>query len=372
MTIESEITRIKTNIDNAYAALEAKGAAIPNEKNSANLVSTVNTITTEDSVSPLEITNEGELKKRSQPFNLAFPTVTFINFRGAAYTFYECDGLTSVDLSNLQQVGHEGLRSAFEQCRNLNSVNLSSLQMIDSDGLNSAFKSCTSLTSLSFPALNEASFDFLGYLDWFTDMLSGVTGCTVHFPANVERFMSSLDDTKRGFGGYKTTVLFDLDITGAIVNFISDKNLLCYVDDILLDGTSGYVRAPGGLYACYNKDDNIILFSRYSAGIGETVNITPNFAQEYHTLFLNLGIPGAIVMASPIEPEGNSLYMTGFLLEETDNGLYILNFIKTTGGASRVYYAAVKPDYSAYTIGEAVLTDKDVTINDFTWVSAGG
>ena len=38
MTIASEITRIKTNIDNAYTALEAKGATIPSEKNSANLI----------------------------------------------------------------------------------------------------------------------------------------------------------------------------------------------------------------------------------------------------------------------------------------------------------------------------------------------
>ena len=45
MSIASEITRIKTNIDNAYTALEAKGATIPSEKNSANLADTVATVT---------------------------------------------------------------------------------------------------------------------------------------------------------------------------------------------------------------------------------------------------------------------------------------------------------------------------------------
>ena len=45
MTIASEITRIKTNINNAYTALEAKGATIPEAKNSANLADTINTVT---------------------------------------------------------------------------------------------------------------------------------------------------------------------------------------------------------------------------------------------------------------------------------------------------------------------------------------
>ena len=45
MTIASEITRIKTNIENAYAKAEEKGARIPEVKNSENLASCVETIT---------------------------------------------------------------------------------------------------------------------------------------------------------------------------------------------------------------------------------------------------------------------------------------------------------------------------------------
>ncbi len=44
MTIASEITRIQTNIANAYDALEAKGATMPATENSANLSATVATI----------------------------------------------------------------------------------------------------------------------------------------------------------------------------------------------------------------------------------------------------------------------------------------------------------------------------------------
>lgn len=46
MTIATEITRIKTNIQNAYTKAEEKGATIPSVKNSANLASCIESITT--------------------------------------------------------------------------------------------------------------------------------------------------------------------------------------------------------------------------------------------------------------------------------------------------------------------------------------
>lgn len=45
MSIASEINRIKTNISNAYDKCEAKGATIPTDKNSANLATTIDSIT---------------------------------------------------------------------------------------------------------------------------------------------------------------------------------------------------------------------------------------------------------------------------------------------------------------------------------------
>lgn len=44
MTIASEIQRVQTNIANAYTSLEAKGATMPDTKNSANLASTVDSV----------------------------------------------------------------------------------------------------------------------------------------------------------------------------------------------------------------------------------------------------------------------------------------------------------------------------------------
>lgn len=319
MTIASEITRIKTNIGNAYTALEAKGATIPSEKNSANLANTVDTITGggRDFIGlPLEVTSEGVLQKQNQPLTLNVPTATSIDNNGLQYAFYGCTSLTSVDLSNVTGIGdsvlqyafagcsgltstglnnvmfirESSLRNAFQGCTSLTSTGLENVTRIDDSGLRSAFqgctslistglenvtyingaglqyafqdctsltsiglnnlqnmgggalqyafygctsltsaelnnvtyipdrglqyafRGCTSLKSLSFPALKS---DFSGsrYTSQFTNMLSGVTGCTVHFPSNLETVIGDWSSVTSGFGGTDTTVLFDLPST---------------------------------------------------------------------------------------------------------------------------------------------------------------
>ena len=129
------------------------------------------------------------------------------------YTFSGCTSLTSVDLSNLSTIsGDRALNYAFSGCTNLTSLNLSNLSTISGiKDLNNAFYECTSLKELSFPALTSSSFE--QRVDAFESMLSGVTGCTVHFPSNLESVIGSWSDVTSGFGGSNTTVLFDLPAT---------------------------------------------------------------------------------------------------------------------------------------------------------------
>ena len=217
MTIASEITRIKTNIDNAYTALEAKGATIPSEKNSANLASTVNTITGGGSSGETNylgriVTEDGVLQFPEESFSFSLPSnATSIGSYGLSYAFYRCTNLTSVDLSNVTSIGSHGLQYAFYRCTNLTSVDLSNVTSIGDYGLQYTFYSCTSLTLLSFPKLNSNSFG--GGTNQFNGMLNGVRGCTVYFPSNLESVIGSWSDVTNGFGGINTTVLFDLPAT---------------------------------------------------------------------------------------------------------------------------------------------------------------
>ena len=137
--------------------------------------------------------------------------VASIDDYGLNSTFYGCTSLTSTGLDNVASIGRRGLSSTFQDCTSLTSVDFSNLTSIDDYGLDSTFYGCTSLTSLSFPKLNSKSFG--SYKTQFYDMLGDVTGCTVHFPSNLESIMGSWSDVTRGFGGTNTTVLFDLPAT---------------------------------------------------------------------------------------------------------------------------------------------------------------
>ena len=128
------------------------------------------------------------------------------------YAFQNCTGLISIDLSSLTTMGQRGIYYAFTDCTSLSSVDLSSLTSINSSYvIANAFRNCTSLTTLSFPSLNLNSFS--GATNQFTNMLKGVTGCTVHFPSNLQSVIGSWSDVTGGFGGTNTTVLFDLPAT---------------------------------------------------------------------------------------------------------------------------------------------------------------
>lgn len=94
----------------------------------------------------------------------------------------------------------------------LSSVEFPKLKIISgSVCFNYAFSLRTTLQSLSFPALISTGFG--SYTNQFNSMLNGVTGCTVHFPSNLQSVIGSWTHVTNGFGGTNTTVLFDLPAT---------------------------------------------------------------------------------------------------------------------------------------------------------------
>ena len=163
---------------------------------------------------PLEVSANGELQKQTTSFTWSLPSnVTDVKNYALYYAFYNCTGITSVDLSSLTTIGGStAMSSAFYNCTGITSVDLSSLTTISGIlAMSTAFSGCTSLTTLSFPALTSTSFG--SYSNQFNNMLQGVTGCTVHFPSNLQNKIGSWSSVTSGFGGTNTTVLFDLPAT---------------------------------------------------------------------------------------------------------------------------------------------------------------
>ena len=126
--------------------------------------------------------------------------------------FQNCTSLTSVDLSSLTTLsGSNTIANIFTSCSNLTSVDLSGLKNISADSALASAFSITSLATLSFPSLTSTSFG--NYNNQFNNMLYSVTGCTVHFPSNLQSVIGSWSSVTSGFGGTNTTVLFDLPAT---------------------------------------------------------------------------------------------------------------------------------------------------------------
>lgn len=142
-------------------------------------------------------------------------TVSIPNLTSASYSmqsvFQGCTALTSISMPKLTSCAASGLISLCRDCTSLTTVDLSLLENVPSYALRYAFQNCTSLTTLSFPALTSTSFG--NYKNQFNSMLTGVTGCTVHFPSNLQSVIGSWADVTAGFGGTNTTILFDLPAT---------------------------------------------------------------------------------------------------------------------------------------------------------------
>lgn len=125
------------------------------------------------------------------------------------YAFNNCDKITSVNLSSLTTVsGNGAFSNAFSSCTAITSVDFSSLSTLSgSQALYSAFSNCHKIKSLSFPALTVDGFG--SAVNQFENILSRVTGCTIHFPASVQAKIETMKGYPN-FGGTDTTVLFDL------------------------------------------------------------------------------------------------------------------------------------------------------------------
>ena len=172
-------------------------------------------------------------------FTVSFPLLTTIGINGLYYCFRYCTSLTTAPtFANLTTVGDYGLYQCFAECSSLTTApTFASLTTIGSSGLYTCFKDCTSLvtaptfaslttignqglgycfqntkiTSISFPALTSTSFG--SYTNCFDYMLYGVTGCTVHFPSNLQSVIGSWTGVMNGMKGTNTTVLYDLPAT---------------------------------------------------------------------------------------------------------------------------------------------------------------
>lgn len=197
MTAIDEINRIKNNIANAYTACESKGAVIPENANSDNLQTTIESISVGSSGSSSskygatadtflgDVDSKGVLQKPTEESDVVFTGVTDLGLSALNYIFIyksiktltfpdviqvsgattcshmcdNCSKLQSVSFPNLKTIsGQDAFSNSFSGCVNLGSINFSKLESITANrACDSMFQTNRSLTTIEFPELTTIS-----------------------------------------------------------------------------------------------------------------------------------------------------------------------------------------------------------------------
>ena len=81
-----------------------------------------------------------------------------------SYMFYNCSGLTSLDVSKFNTAEVTNMGSMFEDCSGLTSLNLSSFNTVKVTNMNFMFYECSKLTSLNLSSFNTAKVENMSYM----------------------------------------------------------------------------------------------------------------------------------------------------------------------------------------------------------------
>lgn len=96
------------------------------------------------------------------------------------------------------------------------------------------FSSATNIAHIYFNALMAGSATTS--IGRMSNMLRSVTGCTVHFPSNLQSVISSEANITAGFGGTNTVILYDLPVScyNLTVNIVGSQQSM--FNSITIDG----------------------------------------------------------------------------------------------------------------------------------------
>lgn len=239
MSIASEITRIKSNISQAYDAAAAGGATMPSEKTVANLPATLQTykvssggkwgLTIDNIIGKLDSNGtlsmsditltfddatkiEGLATFQNNPNIVAInaPTITEIGRTDSTTNmlsaFIDCERLKTIRFTNLKTILGNGFAQVFYGCQNLETVYLPKLEDIQDSGLAFAFYGCKKLKRIDFPMLktiHPQGFHIYTFGD--------CTNLTqIHFRADMAEVVPTVDGYSTVWGADNATVYFDL------------------------------------------------------------------------------------------------------------------------------------------------------------------
>lgn len=143
--------------------------------------------------------------------------ITTLTTNALYMAFSSCENLEEIDVSNIESItGSYAMYQCLDGCSKLKVLRFTKLSVITgSYALNSCCYYCYALTDVYFNALTSQSFGT--NTTQLRSFLGSVTGCTLHFPSNLNpengsTVISSLSGYPN-FGGTNTVLAFDLPAT---------------------------------------------------------------------------------------------------------------------------------------------------------------
>ena len=195
MGLQQNLNDIQTNLANAKTAIAqsitAKGVECSADDQLSSFAEKIDSITTGSTGGTGEkfVVPNGLKFGCSTVFNPELFDVT--NVTNMSYMFYNCSGLTSIDLSGWNTTNVTTISNMFDSCTKLTTLDLSNFDTSKVLYMNYVFYNCTNLTTLDLSNFDTSNVTGLGYvfnnctnlttLDLSNFDTSNVTGLTYMF-----------------------------------------------------------------------------------------------------------------------------------------------------------------------------------------------
>ena len=417
MSIADEITRIKNNIKNAYSECLNKGVTLPENQNSANLSTTISSITsgtsskyglTMDSVFG-DVDSNGKLLTPLAG-NLIANGIEKVDdyilanqIGGNAYGVSKPRGYKNITFPNLKYVGNAAMYQFCTYTTDLETVSFPELEEIGQCGMMNGFTNNNKLRSISFPKLKRLTgmynslssvCNYCRNLEYVNlDSLESLTSasltsafyCTkltnLSFPAlNPNSFGSYTDQFGSMLGGVTgctvhfpyaiedvignwssvqsgfggTNTVVLFDLHRSQLNFITDKTSLeISINGKRFSGTSGYTVSGNVSYTCYDRNTNWLY-------VGNLENVPDDAVVDVNIdsdTPMNKITISTGVSGLNVYFKVNKITLTG---QETSNGNYEIN--TNSNGDEITYFIDGGNNYSD-SEGVIISTGQNITIN---------
>lgn len=261
MAIADKITKLQTDISNAYDEIETMGGTIPEYKNTDNLATAIGSIPSGGA--DFELDSGQYLFYGGSRLSALTELLNHCKSSGVncRYMFQYAQSAQTFDFSQVNGVKVTNANSMFTNCTNLESIDLTKFDFSDCYDFTQMFRYDAKLTSVNLTGFtNGGSSTFQSMFD----------GCKLLTEADISSFNYPLN-TSADMGSssgmfYGCSALTKLIINNSNGFRMSNTDML---KNTPIESGTGYVYVPDNLVDTYKADSNWSTYANQIKGMSE-------------------------------------------------------------------------------------------------------